>query len=141
MNPMNFRRRLAAGMVLGIVFIALEFLVHHVLLKGAYQETASLWRPKDEIKNIFGFLIGAEFLFGVLFGIVYAQGYEPRRGPLGQGFRYGLIMGLMLAPLHSFVWYVILPVPTSLCVQWLIAGFAQMVLLGLIASFVYKPAQ
>ena len=141
MNPMNFKRRLAAGLVLGVVFVALEFLVHHILLKGAYQATASVWRPADQMKHVFGWIIAADFVFGVLFGIVYAQGYEPRREPLGQGLRYGLIMGLMLAPMHSLVWYAILPIPSSLCIQWLVAGFAQLVTLGLVASFVYRPAQ
>ena len=81
-----------------------------------------------------------KFLFGVLFGVVYAQGYEPRRAPLGQGFRYGLIMGLMLAPMH-LIWYVLLPVPAVLGAAWFAASFSEMVLLGLVASFVYKPAQ
>ena len=140
MNPMNFKRRLAAGTVLGLVFVALEFLTHHVLLKSLYQGTETIWRPRAEIKNLFGFVPAAEFLFGLLFGIVYAQGYEPRRAPLGQGFRYGLIMGLMLAPTH-LIWYVLLPVPAALGAVWVTAAFSEMVLLGLIASFVYKPAQ
>jgi ABC-type multidrug transport system permease subunit len=93
------------------------------------------------MKALFGLMPAAEFVFGVLFGIVYAQGYEPRRAPLGQGMRYGLIMGLMLAPMNSLVWYVILPIPQSLCAAWFVAGFVEMLVLGIVASFVYKPAQ
>ncbi len=140
MNPMNFRRRLAAGVVLGIVFILLEFLVHHVLLKSLYEGTQAIWRPRADIKPLFPLIPVAEFVFGMLFGVVYAQGYEPRREPLGQGFRYGLIMGLMLAPMH-LIWYVLLPVPADLGTAWFGASFLEMILLGLVASFVYKPAQ
>lgn len=139
MNPMNLKRRLAAGVVLGIVFVALEFLVHGLLLSGIYRETAPLWRLESEMKSLFGLMIAAQFVFGVFFGIVFAQGYEPRRAPMGQGFRYGLIMGAMLAPMNSLVWYVLLPIPMMLAVCWFIAGFFEMVALGIIASFIYKP--
>ena len=138
---MNFKRRLACGVVLGVVFVMLEFLIHGVLLSGAYQTTASLWRPEDQMKSLFPLLILAEFLFGVFFGLVYAQGYEPRRERMGQGFRYGLIMAFMIAPMNSLVWYAMLPIPVSLCVQWLAAGFIEIVFLGLAASFIYKPAE
>ena len=137
---MNLKRRLAAGIVLGVVFIVLEFLIHGFLLSGVYKETASVWRPGAEMKSLFGLMIVGQFLFGVFFGIVFAQGYEPRRGALGQGFRYGLIMASMLAPMNSLGWYVILPIPQSLCFLWFTAGFVEIVLLGLTASFVYKEA-
>ena len=141
MNPMNLRRRVACGVVLGVIFILLEFLVHGVLLSGVYKQNALVWRPEDQMKNLFPLMFVGQFLFGVFFGLVYAQGYEPRRGPVGQGFRYGLIMGMMLAPMNSLGWYVILPIPSSLGVQWFVAGFAEMVLLGLAASVIYKPAE
>jgi len=139
MNPMNLKRRLAAGVLLGVVFVALEFLVHGCLLSGVYKETESVWRLESEMKSLFGLMIAAQFVFGVFFGIVFAQGYEPRRAPVGQGFRYGLIMGAMLAPMNSLVWYVLLPIPMMLAVYWLLAGFFEMVVLGIVASFVYKP--
>jgi hypothetical protein len=139
MNPMNLKRRLTAGVLLGVAFIALEFFVHGFLLSGMYKETASVWRLQAEMKDLFGLMIAGQFLFGVFFGIVFAQGYEPRRGALGQGFRYGLIMGSMLAPMNSLGWYVILPIPAALAVCWLVAGFVEMVALGIVASFVYKP--
>ena len=138
---MNFRRRLAVGMLLGAVFVALELLVHGILLRGAYRDTASLWRPEADRQSLYFWMASGQFLFGVLFGIVYAQGYEPRRAPMGQGLRYGLIMGLMLAPANSLGWFVALPVPPFLCVFWMLVKFTEMLLLGLIASFVYKPAQ
>ena len=140
MNPMNLRRRLAVGMFLGAVFVALELLVHGILLRGAYQDTASLWRPESDRQSLYLWMAAGQFLFGILFGIVYAQGYEPRRAPLGQGLRYGLIMGLMLAPVNSLGWYVALPVPPLLCAAWMGIKFMEMLLLGIVASFVYKPA-
>ncbi len=141
MNPMNLKRRLMAGIVLGVVFVAIEFIIHGFLLSGIYQETASVWRPAVEMKSLFGLMIVGEVLFGIFFGVVFAQGYEPRRGALGQGFRYGLIMALMLAPINSLGWYVILPIPQNLCYLWFIAGVAEMLILGVTASFVYKPAE
>lgn len=139
MNPMSWKRRLMAGVVLGVIFVALEFTVHHVFLKSLYHEVTALWRDRAGMRALFPFIPIAELLFGVLFGVVYAQGYEPRRAPLGQGLRYGLIMGLMLAPM-SLIWFVLLPVPAALGAAWFAASFLEMVILGLLASMVYRPA-
>ena len=138
---MNSKRRLACGVMLGVIFVLLEFLIHGVLLKGVYGQNAPVWRVQDQMKNLFPLMSVGQFLFGVFFGLVYAQGYEPRREPTGQGFRYGLIMAMMLAPMNSLCWYVILPIPWSLCVQWFIAGFVEMVILGFAASVIYKPSE
>lgn len=141
MNPMNMRRRIAAGVILGVVFVALEFLINGFFLRFAYQQPTYLWRPASSVKGLFGLMTVGQFIFGVFFGLIFAQGYEPRRAPLGQGFRYGLIMALMLAPMNSLSGYVTLSIPFGLCLQWFFTGFAEMLILGIIASFVYKPSQ
>ena len=136
---MGLKRRLVAGLVLGAVFVLIEFLVNGVFLRALYRETTALWRPESEMKSLMWLMALGQFFFGTLFGIVYAKGYEPRRAPLGQGVRYGLIMGLMLAPMNALVWYVVLPVPVALAAAWIVAGFAEMLILGVAASQIYKP--
>ena len=137
---MNQKKAILTGVVLAVVFAVLEFLIHGNLLSGIYHQTASVWRPEAEMKNIFWLMTIGQLFFGVFAGLIFAKGYEPRRAPLGQGIRFGLYMAFMMAPLNSLAQYVILPIPPVLAVYWLIAGFVEMVVLGVVASFVYKPA-
>ena len=140
MNLISFKRKLGMGLILGAAFVAMEYVVNGYLLSGLYKGSAEVWRVQEEMQSRFGFLIFAQLLFGTMFGTVYAQGYEPRREPLGQGFRYGLIMAFMIAPMSTLAWYVLLPVPSKLAVAWFVCGFAELILLGFLASFLYRPA-
>ena len=140
MNLMNYKKRIGLGAVLGIVFIFMEYFVHHIFLRDAYQATAFLWRPGAQMKTFLPLILLAELLFGILFGVVYAQGYEPRRAPLGQGVRYGIIMGLMIAPMSSLIWFAVLPVAPCLAMGWLFYGFAEILILGAVASMIYRPS-
>ena len=137
---MNQKKAVVTGLILSVVFVALEFFVHGKLLSGIYHQTASVWRSEAEMKNVFWLMTVGQIFFGVFAGLIFAKGYEPRRAPLGQGIRFGLYMGFMLAPMNSLAWYVILPIPPVLAIYWLASGFVEMLVLGVVASFIYKPA-
>ncbi len=36
-------------------------------------------------------------------------------------------------------WYVVLPIKTALALSWMVAGFIEMVVAGLVVALVYKP--
>lgn len=90
------------------------------------------------MKKIFLLMTLGQFLFAKFFTAIFAKGYETGKNGLGQGLRFGALVGLMLAPMNSLVWYVILPIPAALALYWLAAGFVEMVVLGLVAGAVYK---
>ena len=136
---MNQKKAVLTGLVLAVVFIDLEYFIHGKLLSAVYHETSSVWRPPTEMQNLIWVMLIGQFFFGLFAGLIYAKGYEVRRAPLGQGTRFGIYMGLMLAPLHSLFWFVILPIPSVLAIYWFAAGFVEMLMLGIVASFVYKP--
>jgi len=48
------------------------------------------------------------------------KGYEKGKRAWGRRFRYGLYMGVMLSVMHSFGWYVILPMPLALAFWWFV---------------------
>lgn len=121
-----------------VVYIALEMGLHSGLLSELYRNTASVWRPDIEMKQLFPLMMLGQVLFGFFFGLIYTKGYEPGKGTLSQGLRYGLMMGLMLGPMSGLVWYVVLPIPQVLAVYWGAGAFVQMIVLGLTAGAVYK---
>ncbi len=128
------------SIVTAIVYIGLEMALHGGLLSSAYQATASLWRPQEEMKNLFPLMLLGQALFGFFFGFIFTKGYESGKGTTSQGFRYGLMMALMLGPMSGLVWYVILSIPQSMAMAWAIGGSIQMIILGLVAGTVYRRA-
>jgi len=65
------------------------------------------------------------------------KGYEKGKPGLGQGFRYGLYVGVMLSVMHSFGWYVILPIPLALAFYWLLGILVEFIAAGVAAGLVY----
>ena len=77
--------------------------------------------------------------YSIFFSIIYAKGYERGKAAIGQGLRFGILIGLMVAPMSSLVWYSVLPIPAVLGLSWLMGGLALNVVLGLVAGLVYRP--
>jgi hypothetical protein len=134
MNP----SRLALAVLAGFVFIfASDFLIHAIWLAGDYKATAALWRPEDEMRTRFLYMLGAQFLCALAFLYIWAKtGW--RRRSIADGCAFGFWMGLF-QQVTTIVLYVVTPMPLGLAVKWFFAGLLQAVLLGALAALIYKP--
>ena len=119
-----------------VTYVLLEMGLHGGLLSGLYHETAHLWRPEAEMKNLFLLMPLGEACFGFFFGLIYLKGYEMGKGTIAQGLRYGLLMGLMLGPASGLIWYVVLSIPVSLALAWGLGCLAQLLIVGAVAGLV-----
>jgi hypothetical protein len=127
-------------MASGAVFIVtwvMEFVIHGVLLSGIYQETASVWRAPGEMMQKMWIMWAGYLVFAPFFALIYVKGYEKGKPGLGQGIRCGLYVGGMLSVMHSFGWYVILPIPLALAFYWFLAILAEFIAVGAAAGLVY----
>ena len=134
---MNTKRWLLASVAVFGVILVLEFLIHGVLLQGIYQQTASVWRSQAEMQRLMWIFWVGYLVFAPFFALIYAKGYEKGKPGLGQGFRFGLYMGAMLSVVHSYGWYVILPIPLVLACYWFAAIFVESIAAGIAAGLVY----
>ena len=137
-NHVNAGRVVITGVLLIVAYIFLECFVHGYLLKDMYQATAALWRPEMEMQQMMWMMMVAQGIFAFMFAVIYACGYVSNKPRIGQGFRFGLLIALLVAPAMSLSWYVILPIPQILAIYWFVAGFVEMIILGLIAGVTYK---
>lgn len=135
---MNAKRVVLAAVGVFVTFFILEYLIQSVLLVNAYHLTAVIWRPEVDMKRLIWLMFVGQAIFSVFFAIIYAYGYNPKKSGTSQGLRYGLLMAFFLVPYMSLSWYVVLPVPVTLLTYWLVAGFIEMILLGLVAGSIYK---
>jgi len=134
---MNTKRWLLASVAVFVVIGVLEFLIHGVLLSDIYKQTASVWRSEAEMQKMMWIFWVGMLVFAPFFALIYVKGYEKGKPGLGQGFRYGLYVGVMLSVMHSFGWYVILPIPLALAFYWLLGILVEFIAAGVAAGLVY----
>ena len=131
---------ITAVAVFAVMFVY-EWLVHSVLLSNIYATTPQLWRPKTEICHHFHFMIAGYVFYALFFTVIFSKGFEKSKPSLEQGYRFGMLMGLLLGPISGFGWYAIMPISFNLAVAWFAACFIENLLLGLTAGLVYKPSK
>ncbi len=122
------------GFVVVFVVIALlEFIVNEFLLKGAYQETAQLWRPEAEVKVWLFFVV---YLFEAFFvSIIFSKGYEGKG--IAEGARFGFYVGMLLAVPMAYGSYGAMPITYSLALQWFLYGLIEFVIVGIVLALVF----
>jgi len=134
---MNVKRWLFASLAVLVVIAAVEMVINSVLLAGLYQQTASVWRPPEEIQRMMWLFWLGYLVFAPFFTLIYTKGYEPAKSGLGQGLRYGLYMGLVLSVMQNLVWYAVLPIPGVLAFYWFLGGMVESIAAGVAVGLIY----
>ena len=109
-----------------IAWMAMDFLFHGNLLKGLYEETASLWRPPAEMKmgvNALVVLITAAMFTAIYVLLIANKG-------VGTGLLYGLFYGIAVGAGAGFGTFSFMPLPYELALSW----FGIMVVEALVAG-------
>jgi hypothetical protein len=134
---MNLKKWLIGSAAVFIMLMAMEYLVHSVILKTAYEQTSQLWRQPERQQMMFGWRLLGYAFFALLFGFIYTHGYQ-RKGAIGQGLRYGLYAGLLVFLPYNLVLYTMLPLPANVVFAWMAFGVIESLLAGLIFSLFYR---
>lgn len=136
---MNWKKWAITSIVVFVVLEILNFLVHMVILSGIYQATASLWRSQQEMMGMMWMNYLVELIWAFIFVYVFAKGYEGK-GWL-EGLRFGLIIGVFFSLPMSIGTYVTQPFPFNLALYWFIFGVIDSMIIGIVASLIYKPLE
>lgn len=137
---MNTKRWALASLAAVAVVFVLESVIHGFLLADLYQQTASVWRPQAEMQGLMWLMWVGYLIFAPVFVLIYAKGYETNKGGVGQGVRYGLIIGILLSAPQNLVWYAVLPIPGILAFYWFAAGLVESIAAGAAVGLIYKQA-
>ncbi len=122
-----------------VVFMAGSFVVHGMLLHDDYANLPNLFRAEAETGPYFPLMILAHVIMAGAFVWIYSRGIEPKPW-LPQGIRFGVAVALMAAIPTYMVYYVVQPMPGALVVKQMILDGILMVILGIVAAFVYRSA-
>ncbi len=135
---MDMKKTLGA-IVAGFIFqFGTSYLIHEIILKNAYMDTADLWRPEDAMMHRFWIMLLAQLIFTVGAVLIYPRGVA-KKSPVGQGIRYGILLALVSIVPGSLINYVTMPLPHTLALHWILIEGVQCVLLGLVIAFICQP--
>ena len=135
---MNIKRLVLAFLAVFVFIFAFEWVFHGILLKDAYAQTMSLWRPENEMMGYFHWLVLGQAIIAVAFVFLFAQGFT------GRGVAGGVALGIIVAVLRvglNLITYAVQPLSVKIVVSWSIGGFLEAAVAGAIAGAIYKQTQ
>jgi len=124
--------------VIFFLFVVLDYFLHGVLLAGLYEQTASLWRPLEELQRLSWIMWVTDAVEAILFVWLFSKGLEANKPYPVQGLRFGLALGILFSFPIGFGMYAISPVPFALGFGWFAGGVAEFVIAGLAAGLVAR---
>jgi hypothetical protein len=128
------KRTLLAIAAVFVAWSVLDFVIHGVFLKSAYEATAQLWRPMAEMKM--GLLRVVTFIAAISFVLIYA--WLINRKSVSRGLLYGLLYGLGTGVPMAYGSYAVMPITYQIALVWFLGQLAECALAGLLVGAIIK---
>lgn len=135
---LNLKRYVMSAIVVFVFVFLYEWLFHGMLMGGMYAETAELWRSQADMQSKFHWMLIGQALFALTVSYIFTRGYEGRG--LMEGVRFGILITLFTAG-PQLVMYAVAPHPGEMVIYWMLGALLELVLIGMILSTLYKPAE
>lgn len=129
-----FKQTLLATVIVFIAWSLIDFLVHGMLLTSAYQETAYLWRPEDQMHALLMSAVTLVFSFCVV--SIYSYLIAPKS--VSTGLKYGLILGIGVGTAVGIGSFCYMPIPLCLAGAWFGVNLIEITAAGIIAGYMVK---
>ncbi|MGB9773530.1 MAG: hypothetical protein ACP5JH_06745 [Bacteroidota bacterium] len=129
---------IVATVVTYVLLTAMESVVYGVILVSQYAAHSEHWLPEPILRQRAWLMWIGYLVFAMLFSFVYTRGYQGGSG-LGEGFRYGLWMGLLIHLPRTLLNYSTLPLGGVIMGTWGVSGIIETIILGIFVGLVYKP--
>ena len=123
---------------MGAIFISwsiIDYITHFVILSPAYGETASMWRPLEEMKEtlIYSVVAFTTFVFVYIFSRFFAD-----KGVLA-GLTYGILFGLSSGFSMGYGTFAVQPLPHDIALTWFIGTTVEGAVAGLLVGVIVTP--
>ena len=123
--------------VMFVMAMAIGMVVHGVLLHDEYRRLGSLMRSETEAQKMFGLMILAHVLIALGFTWIYVKGKEARPW-LGQGFRYGVAVAVMMTIPTYLIYYVVMPFPSDLVAQQIVFDSLGIIAMAIVLAWLNR---
>jgi hypothetical protein len=135
---MNHKRGFVAFICAFVLIFAFGFVWHGILMKSAYMETASLWRPEADFQAHFWILILGHAVMAFAFTGLYVSKVGSSSPATGLG--YGVVIGILCAGVE-LIRFAVEPLTTKILWMWIVGDVMQFGFVGALVGAIYKPTQ
>jgi hypothetical protein len=133
------KKLVVAWALVFVVWMLGDFVIHAVLLSNDYGQLPSLFRTESESMRYFPLEILAHVIMAGAFAWIYSQGVAAKPW-LPQGLRFGVAVALLTVVPTYLTYYAVQPLPGLLVVKQVVFSAILVVLLGVVAAFLYRQA-
>lgn len=133
------KKLIIAWALVFVVWMVGNFLIHAVLLSNDYGQLPNLYRTEAQTMRYFPLEILAHVIMAGAFTWIYYQGVAVKPW-LPQGLRFGVAVALLTAVPTYLIYYSVQPLPGPLVVKQVVLSAILVVLLGVLAAFLYRQA-
>lgn len=123
--------------VLFLLSMATDFVLHGLLLHGAYAQLPNLMRTEADSQQHFPLMLLAHLIMAIAFVWIYQRGREEKPW-LGQGFRFGLAVAFLTVVPTYLIYYVVQPLPGSLVAQQVAFDLVRTAGLGILVGWMNR---
>ncbi len=120
-----------------VVAQALGFITHVVMLGDKYAGLVPPFRSKADMDEMTWVFMVTGTIFTVLFVYIFTKGYENKG--VGEGMRFGALVGILYNLPYAYDSFVIYPLPYSVISVWFVSGLITCIAMGATIALIYKP--
>lgn len=133
---MNYKRGFPAFLAAFVFIFLFGFVWHGILMKSAYMETSTLWRPEADFQNHFWILILGHAVIAFAFTGLYVSKVGINSPASGIGC--GIVIGILTSGVN-LIRFATEPLTTKILWMWFAGDLICFALMGAIVGAIYKP--
>ena len=136
---MNTKKFIIAFVVVFVVLEITNYLIYVGILGSVFENDMykSVFRAQEDMSSKMWIMYLMDLIWSYFFVFFFVKGYE-NKGMM-EGLRFGVYIGIFYMLIVSFQFYAMFPLEFGLVVQMFIFSFIQALVLGVVASLIYKP--
>ena len=128
------KKVMLAAVAVFVAWVAMDFVIHVLILGKAYAATAHLWRPEGEMKM--GVMWVTIFITAFCFVYIYAQFVAEKSMKIAM--QYALLFGVAVAVGFAYGTYSVMPIPYSMALIWFLGSVTEAAVGGAIVGLIIK---
>lgn len=130
------KRTLLAMLAVFVLWSAMDFVIHGLVLASPYASTPQLWRPMAEMKT--GLMYLTVLIAAASFVGIYAWFIADKS--VKTAVRYGLVFGIGSGISMGYGSYSVMPLPYEIAFGWFVGSLIEAVAAGWITGMIVKKS-
>jgi hypothetical protein len=128
------KKVLIAVLAVFIAWSLMDYVIHGMILRSAYESTSNLWRPMEEMKT--GLMHLTVLVVAFVFVSIYSRFFRERG--VGLGVKYGLWFGIGVGISMGYGSYSVMPIPYSMALTWFLGTVLECFVAGVLVGSIVK---